>query len=208
MTLSHASYEKWGSVDLHLHSVWKSQKKSHSTLRAKRATFTFWVDKSSLKGPKMVNFGEFLKTWSFWSNSATRQVNFKRTKIGGKRQNYVVGWFSNIVPSVPWKAKKIIYFSHKNVRVPRGKLFFYWKEGRTHVHHLQSSSQLCLRYYEALFTIIFLAWSKKIMQKGRRGFRPEWMQQKFCTKEAVGAVAFSFEKSIGKGWTRVRRRTG
>ena len=28
------------------HSVWKSQKKSHSTLRAKRATFTFWVDKS------------------------------------------------------------------------------------------------------------------------------------------------------------------
>ena len=27
-----------------VHSVWKSQKKSHSTLRAKRATFTFWVD--------------------------------------------------------------------------------------------------------------------------------------------------------------------
>ena len=29
-----------------IHSVWKSQKKSHSTLRAERATFTFWVDKS------------------------------------------------------------------------------------------------------------------------------------------------------------------
>ena len=29
-----------------LHSVWKSPKKSHSTLRAKRTTFTFWVDKS------------------------------------------------------------------------------------------------------------------------------------------------------------------
>ena len=28
------------------HGVWKSQKMSHSTLRAKRATFTFWVDKS------------------------------------------------------------------------------------------------------------------------------------------------------------------
>ena len=28
------------------HGVWKSQKKSHSTLRAKQATFTFWVDKS------------------------------------------------------------------------------------------------------------------------------------------------------------------
>ena len=40
------------------HSVWKSLKMSHSTLRA---TFTFWVDKSLLKMPKMVNFGEFLK---------------------------------------------------------------------------------------------------------------------------------------------------
>ena len=29
-------YNSWGP-----HSVWKSQKKSHSTLRAKRATFTF-----------------------------------------------------------------------------------------------------------------------------------------------------------------------
>ena len=29
-----------------LHSVWKSPKKSHSTLRAKRATVAFWVDKS------------------------------------------------------------------------------------------------------------------------------------------------------------------
>ena len=28
------------------HGVWKSQIKSYSTLRAKRATFTFWVDKS------------------------------------------------------------------------------------------------------------------------------------------------------------------
>ena len=33
----------------HRHGVWKSQKKSHSTLRAKRATFTFWADKSWLK---------------------------------------------------------------------------------------------------------------------------------------------------------------
>ena len=47
-----------------LHSVWKLQKKSHSilrALRAKRATFTFWVEKRSLKMPKIVNFGEFLK---------------------------------------------------------------------------------------------------------------------------------------------------
>ena len=37
-------------------------KKSHSTLPAKRAKFTFKMDKSSLKRLKMVNFGEFLKT--------------------------------------------------------------------------------------------------------------------------------------------------
>ena len=69
------------------HSVWKSQNKSHSTLRAKRATFTFWVDKSWLKMPKMVHFCEFLKTWSLRSNSVTRQVSFNRTIIGGKCQN-------------------------------------------------------------------------------------------------------------------------
>ena len=41
------------------HGVWKSEKKSHSTLRA---TLTFWVDKSWLKIQKMGHFGEFLKT--------------------------------------------------------------------------------------------------------------------------------------------------
>ena len=43
------------------HGVWKSQKKSHSTLRAKQATFTFWVDKSSLKKQKWSIFGEFFE---------------------------------------------------------------------------------------------------------------------------------------------------
>ena len=38
------------------HGVWKSQKKSHSSLRAKRATFTFWMDKSSLKNAKNGQF--------------------------------------------------------------------------------------------------------------------------------------------------------
>ena len=33
----------------------------HSILRAKRATSTFWVGKSCLKMPKIVNFGEFWK---------------------------------------------------------------------------------------------------------------------------------------------------
>ena len=43
------------------HCVWKSQKKSHSTLRAKRALFIFWVDKSSLKMPKMFILANFWK---------------------------------------------------------------------------------------------------------------------------------------------------
>ena len=47
-------------ADVH-HGVWKSQKKSHPTLRAKRAKLTFWMDKSWLKMPKMVFFGKFLK---------------------------------------------------------------------------------------------------------------------------------------------------
>ena len=70
-----------------LHTVWKLKKKSHSALRAKRAMFTFWVDKSSLKMPKIVDFGEFLKTWSLLSKSVTRHFNFNRTNIGGKCQN-------------------------------------------------------------------------------------------------------------------------
>ena len=41
------------------HGVWKSQKKSHSTLWAQQTTFTFWVDKSSLKMPKMLNSAIF-----------------------------------------------------------------------------------------------------------------------------------------------------
>ena len=65
----------------HMHSVLKSKKQSHSTLRAKRATFTFWVDKRSLKRQKMVNFGGVLKIWSLRSNSVTRQVNFNWTTL-------------------------------------------------------------------------------------------------------------------------------
>ena len=38
------------------HSVIKSQKNSHSTLRAKRDTFTFWVDKSSFKNANSTSF--------------------------------------------------------------------------------------------------------------------------------------------------------
>ena len=55
-------------IDAHIHSGWKSQKMSYSTLRAKRTLFTFSVDKSSLKKvenwwklPKLENSNE-----TFW----------------------------------------------------------------------------------------------------------------------------------------------
>ena len=79
-----ANIERWVIYELHMHSVWKSQKKVSLKIASYGATFTFWVDKSSLKMPKKVNFGEFLNTWSLLSNSVTRWVNFNRTKIGGK----------------------------------------------------------------------------------------------------------------------------
>ena len=71
------------------HSVLKSLKKSHSTLRAKRAAFTFWVDKKLIKNTKKGQFWEFLKTWNsndiFPWNCATRQVDL--TKICEKSSN-------------------------------------------------------------------------------------------------------------------------
>jgi len=44
-----------------------------------------------LSGEKfMVQFGDILKTWSLRSNSVTRQLNFTRTKIGGKSDILVI----------------------------------------------------------------------------------------------------------------------
>ena len=58
--------------------------------------------KSSLKLPKMVNFGDFWKTRSLRSNSVTRQINFNQTKISRKCHNSKIEmrlfwWFSNTV---------------------------------------------------------------------------------------------------------------
>ena len=43
------------------HGVYKSQKKSHSTLWAQQTTFTYWVDKTQkfIKNAKNAQFGEF-----------------------------------------------------------------------------------------------------------------------------------------------------
>ena len=53
--------------------------------RASEASFVYIL--SGRKINKKAKNGEFLKTWSLWPNSVTRQVSFNRTKIGGKCQN-------------------------------------------------------------------------------------------------------------------------
>ena len=58
------------------HGVRKSQKKSHSTLRAKRATFKFWVDKSSLKNAKNDPIWRVFENLKL-KHTVTRQVSLK-----------------------------------------------------------------------------------------------------------------------------------
>ena len=110
VTYIHVHFDMRASYFGNPHNVWKSQKKSHSTLRAKRATFTFWVDKSWLKMPKMVHFCEFLKTWSLRSNSVTGlvtlfdtvgQILVEKAKIAKFKwdilvifKQCVLGWFT------------------------------------------------------------------------------------------------------------------
>ena len=85
----------------------KIPKKSHSTLRAKRAMFTFWVDKSSLKMPKIVNFCEFLK------NEICGQTVLpdRSILIGQKYQNsYATFWVIFIQYDSVWKSSKMSHF--------------------------------------------------------------------------------------------------
>ena len=52
----------------HQHGVWKSQKRSHSRSRAKRATFTFWADISLLKMPFMWIWHTYKSRKQWWWN--------------------------------------------------------------------------------------------------------------------------------------------
>ena len=65
-----------------LQSVWKLLKISHSTFRAERATFTFWVDKKVCSKCQKWSI-----LTSFWKSEACGQTvlpdNFDATKIGG-----------------------------------------------------------------------------------------------------------------------------
>ena len=71
----------WGT-----HVVWKSQKKSHQRCEWMELVLDFERTKVHWKCPKWVHFGEFLKTWNLLSNSVTRHITYRRTRIGGKCQ--------------------------------------------------------------------------------------------------------------------------
>ena len=65
----------------------------------------------------MVHFDEFLKTWSFWPNSVTRQASFNRTKIGGICKNSnATFWviFKQCASVQNWLGDQNHYFLFKN----------------------------------------------------------------------------------------------
>ena len=66
----------------------RKRKYGHFFLTLKKCWQTYKYFFSLPKMPKIVNLAISLKTWSLWSNSVTRQVTFKRTKIGVECQNW------------------------------------------------------------------------------------------------------------------------
>ena len=61
---------------------------SHSKLRAERAKSTFWAEKKSWKSQEWSNS----TSWSFLSNSVTRQVNFNNEKLVENAKITRVAW--------------------------------------------------------------------------------------------------------------------
>ena len=120
-------------------------KKSHSTLRAKRATFTFWMNKSLLKMPKIVNFGDF------WKPEACGQTVLPGMSLLIAQKPRVSGIGENRVNNPIWpqasgfeKLAKIDYFWH-----------FY----STFVHSkCKRSSQWRMRLFLWLSNTVFMWW--------------------------------------------------
>ena len=81
----------FSSGHTHTHSVWKSTNVVAFNI-ASEASYIYFLSRQNI-----VNFGEFGKSWSWRSNSVTRQVTFNRTKINGKFQMRHFEKFSNIV---------------------------------------------------------------------------------------------------------------
>ena len=70
------------------HNVWKSQNKVSFNIASVASYIFIMSGQKPIKNFETGHFGVFLKTWSFWSTNITRQVNFNRTKIGGKGQKF------------------------------------------------------------------------------------------------------------------------
>ena len=111
------------------HSVWKWQKKCHLTLRAKRATFTFWVHKKSLKMPKNNQFCDFLKN----KVCGQRVLPDRSVLIGqGKCQSwkFQMRQFSRFPYNFGVKIQTDIFSifypkTLRNINIPN-KFLFYW----------------------------------------------------------------------------------
>ena len=96
------------------HDVWKSRKKSHLTLRAKRATVTIWVDKSWLKTPSFLKsqtcgqtvlpdrsflIGQKRKMPKFKNSNATFSVIFKLCEAGENEHPHFISRNSDVLQS-------------------------------------------------------------------------------------------------------------
>ena len=78
-------FDYWSRFSFSKSTMFENHRKS--LIRHCKLRLHFEWTKVKIKIPKIVHFGEFFKTWSLRSNSVTRQVSFKRTKIGRKCPN-------------------------------------------------------------------------------------------------------------------------
>ena len=119
--------------------------------------------------PKMVHFGEFLKTWSLQSYSVTRRVSFNRIKIDGKCQNWkfkcdILSNFPtmctmkhlpitfnsvNIVPQLflqPHTMLKVIFLSKNSILRKLKKCNFLFQNESFQKQHKDFWCQMCPVY--------------------------------------------------------------
>ena len=83
-------FELSKSPNVQKHSVWKSSNKSHFTLRAKRTTFTFWVDKNWLKKQKNCKlFWRVFENLKLVVKQRYQIGHFNATKITQKCRNWL-----------------------------------------------------------------------------------------------------------------------
>mgnify|MGYP006863759151 FL=1 len=100
------------------HSVWKSQKKYHLTLRAKRATFTFWVDKSWLKNAQNGPFWRLFEDLKL----AVKQT-YQTNQFWKEKNRWKIPKFQNS------NASFCVIFKHRALRIIK-KSRFAQKYGR------------------------------------------------------------------------------